>query len=162
MRDTRYENGLTLVELLVALVVASVILTAVATLAYAMGAANDSSDDTAEKQAQVRYATLRISELIRHSKLVCTATANHIELWLADVNEPAYIDVVPTGDGYLELQLREGSGDAVVLIPRCSNVQFLLDSAPQDTKFVSISFELEENDVWHEYQISATLRCKAG
>jgi len=155
-------KGFTLVELLVALMITSIVLTAVATLAYAVGRANDSSEDTAVKPAQLRYATLRISELIRHSKHVCAATANHIELWLADVNEPAYIDVVPTGDGYLKLQLREGSGDAVVLIPQCSNVQFLLDSAPQDTKFVSISFELEENDVWHEYQISATLRCKAG
>ena len=155
-------KGFTLVELLVALMVTSIVLTAVATLAYAVGRANDSSDDTAVKQAQLRYATLRISELIRHSKLVCTATANHIELWLADVNESAYIDAVPTGDGYIRLQLREGSGDAVVLIPQCSNVQFLLDSAPQDTKFVSISFELSENGVARQYQISATLRCKAG
>ncbi len=162
MRPKHNFKGFTLVELLVALMVTSIVLTTVATLAYAVGRANDSSNDTAVKQAQLRYATLRISELIRHSKLVCTATANHIELWLADVNEPAYIDAVPTGDGYIRLQLREGSGDVVVLIPRCSNVQFVLEPALPGTKFVSVLFELKENDVWHKYQISATLRCKAG
>jgi len=155
-------KGFTLVELLVALIVTSIVLAAVATLAFAMGTADDSSNDTAVKQAQLRYATLRISELIRHSKLVCTATANHIELWLADVNEPAYIDVVPTGDGYLELQLREGSGEAMILIRQCSNIEFVPDVAAPQTRFVSILFDVEENGVMHNYQISATLRCKAG
>ena len=86
MRDTRYENGFTLVELLVALMVTSIILTAVATLAFALGTVNDSSNDTAVKQAQVRYATLRISELIRHCKLICGTPDNDIVIWKADDN----------------------------------------------------------------------------
>jgi len=67
-------KGFTLVELLVALVVTSIILAAVATLAYALGTVNDSSNDTAVKQAQLRYATLRISDLIKYSKLVYAAS----------------------------------------------------------------------------------------
>ena len=61
MRDVRYKRGFTLVELLLALIVTGIILTAVTTLAFAVGAANDATDDTSQKQAQVRFATLRIS-----------------------------------------------------------------------------------------------------
>jgi prepilin-type N-terminal cleavage/methylation domain-containing protein len=93
MRDTRYEDGFTLVELLVALMVVSIIFTAVATLAYTLGAVNDAANDMAEKQAQVRYATLRISELIRHCKLICAAPGNDVVIWKADDNDNDLIDV---------------------------------------------------------------------
>ena len=170
MRDTRYENGFTLVELLVALMVTSIVLTAAATLAYALGRVNDSSDDTAVKQAQLRYATLRISELTKYSKLVYAASESEIVLWLDKdrngeldfTDELVVITKVILAGG--DMQLCEFNSDPapVVLIPQCRNVQFVLDSAPPDTKFVSISFELEENDVWRKYQISAAVRCKAG
>lgn len=86
MNDTRYKSAFTLVELLVAMVVASIVLTAVATLAYALGTANDVTDDTSHKQAQVRYATLRISELIRGCKLICGAPGDDLAIWRADDN----------------------------------------------------------------------------
>ncbi len=66
MRARKKQRGFTLVELLVALMVTSIIFGAVATLAYAVGTAHDASDDTSQKQTYVRFATLRISELIRH------------------------------------------------------------------------------------------------
>ena len=84
MKNSRCENGFTLIELLVALVVTSIIMTAVATLAYAMSSANDATDDTSRKQAQIRFATLKISDLIRHSRLVCYADGDDIAVWRAD------------------------------------------------------------------------------
>ena len=78
------DKGLTLVELMVALVVTSIVLTAVATLAYALGTVNEASDDTSRKQAEVRYATLKISELVRHCKLICATPGNDIVIWKAD------------------------------------------------------------------------------
>lgn len=86
-------GGFTLVELLVALSVSSIVLAAVATLAYAMGTANDSTDDTSVKQAQIRYTTLRLSELIRHSKLICFAgpdpdDPDDFVVWRGDNNPP--------------------------------------------------------------------------
>ncbi len=170
IRPKRNFKAFTFVELLVALVVTSIVLTAVATLAYALGTVNETSDDTSRKQAQLRYATLRISELIKYSKLVYAASESEIVLWL-DYNKNEEIEMatellvirkVALGDGDMQLCEFNSAPEPVVLIPRCSNVQFMLDPAPQDTKFVSILFELEENDVWHEYQISATVRCKAG
>jgi len=103
-------KGFTLVELLVALVVTSVILTAVVTLAHALGTVNDASDDTSQKQTQVRYATLRISELIRHCKLICGAPGDDLCIWRADDNgdnkinptELVYIESGPERD-YLQL-----------------------------------------------------------
>jgi len=110
----RSHNAFTLVELLVALVVTSIILTAVAALAFAVGTANDTSDDTSRKQAQIRYTTLKISELIRHSKLICSTHSNDLAVWRADdnndeqinINELVYIEI---GSGHNHLQLCEFS-----------------------------------------------------
>lgn len=100
MRDTRCKSGFTLVELLMALMVTSIVLTAVATLAYALGTVSDATDDTHQKQAQVRYATVRISELIRHCKLIYVIPGYGLAVWRADdnndgkinINELVYID----------------------------------------------------------------------
>jgi type II secretory pathway pseudopilin PulG len=179
---------LTLVELLVALMVSSIVLTAVATLAYAMGSANDSADDTSQKQAQVRHTTLRISELIRHSKLICGTVGSDLAVWRADdntdgqinINELVYIERGDDSD-YLRLCEFPASDTSVVtladiatlstdgysvtyvsLIPQCSNVEFLFDASPPNSEFVSISFGLVENGVVRSYQISTGLRGRAG
>jgi prepilin-type N-terminal cleavage/methylation domain-containing protein len=103
MNDPKRNNGLTLIELLMALVVTSIILTAVATLAFAMNSANKVTDDTSEKQAQIRFATLNISELIRHSKLICYVNGEELAVWRDDdtvggegrinAGELAYIEI---------------------------------------------------------------------
>jgi len=103
-------GGFTLVELLVALTVSSIVLAAVATLAYAMSSANDSTDDTSVKQAQVRYTTVRLSELLRHSKLICFAGPDDFAVWRGDDNEDGQINagelvLVEKGSGGEHLQL---------------------------------------------------------
>jgi len=193
MRYKRYESGLTLVELLVALVVTSIVLAAVATLAFALGNANEASDDTSQKQAQVRFATLRISELIRHCRLICCAADSDIAIWRADDNDDGQINIsellyIEAGSGGEHLQLYEfaSSNNSPIslgsikafstnwwtvyssnvsytrLIPQCSNVQFGFDGLPPQSRFVSISFDIIENDVAHQYQINAGLHCWAG
>jgi len=188
MRDTKYENGFSLVELLVALIVTGIVLAAVATLAFAVGAANDATDDTSQKQAQVRFATLRISELIRHCKLICGTPGGDLAVWRADdngngqinINELVYIERGAGGD-YLRLCQFPSSdtspvnlsdietlstGDYSVtyvpLVPQCSNVVFSFDAAPPSSRFVSIAFDVLENDIVRQYQISAALRGWAG
>jgi prepilin-type N-terminal cleavage/methylation domain-containing protein len=110
MRARGKQRGFTLVELLMALMVTSVVLGAVATLAYAVGTAHDASDDTSQKQAYVRFATLRISELIRHCKLVCGNPGSDLAVWRADDNDDGKIDIEElvyiekgAGGGYLRL-----------------------------------------------------------
>jgi len=123
MKNNRYDKGFTLVELLVALVVASIVFTAVATLAYALGAANDSMGDTSRKQAQVRYATLRISELIRNCKLISKTGVTDIAIWVADdngnkkinINELAYIDAGANKDHIRLYKCNNSSNPAVAL-----------------------------------------------
>ena len=105
-------GGFTLVELLVAMAVTGVIMASVATLAYAMGSVNDSADDTSRTQARLRYASLRIGELLKHCKLVCPAAGGDLALWRADENddnsinpnELVYIELGENGDclGLLE------------------------------------------------------------
>jgi prepilin-type N-terminal cleavage/methylation domain-containing protein len=181
-------NGFTLVELLVALMVVSIIFTAVATLAYTLGAVNDAANDMAEKQAQVRYASLRISELIRHCKLICSTPGDNLAVWRADdnkdgqinINELVYIEkgadsnylrlcVFPPSDaspvnlsGIKTLATSGYSVTYMPLIPQCSNVEFRFDVLPPRSRFVSISFDLVENDAARQYQISAALRGWAG
>ena len=109
-RSKHNRKGFTLVELLVALIVTSIVLAAVATLAFAMGTADDSSNDTAVKQAQLRYATLRISELVRNCKLICGVPGDDLAVWRADDNgneqinpqELVYLEMGP-GRNYIQL-----------------------------------------------------------
>jgi prepilin-type N-terminal cleavage/methylation domain-containing protein len=119
MRDTRY--AFTLVELLVALMVTSIVLAAVATLAFAVSRANDTTNDTAYKQMQVRYATLRVSEMVRNCKLICCATADDFAIWRADDNNDGQINIgelvyIERGPGKDHLQLTEftSSNSAVI------------------------------------------------
>ncbi len=188
MRDTRYKRGFTLIELLVALIVTGIVLAAVATLAFAVGAANDVADDSSQKQAQVRSATLRISELIRHCKLICGTPGSDLAVWRADdngdgqinINELVYIERGISGD-YLRLcefpssdtspvnlsdiETLSTSGYSVTyvpMVPQCSNVQFSFDAAPPNSRLVSIAFDVLENDIVRQYQISAALRGWAG
>jgi len=183
-------KGLTFVELLVALSVSAIILAAVATLAYAMATANSTADDTSQKQAQVRYATLRISELIRNSKLIFGGTTEGLGIWRADNNGNGQVDAnevvfLSKGSGSSCLRFIEFSGaslpgstdlTAIIpylfsavpnctytnLIPQCSNVQFVTDVSPPWTRSVSVFFDLQEDGITHRYQIKATLRAWAG
>lgn len=201
MHSIERRNAFTLVELLVALMVTSIILAAVATLAYALGSANDGSNDTAQKQAQVRYATFRISDLIRHCKLICSTPDGNMAVWKADLNNNGKINAgelmyIERGTGKNYIRLLEFSSPGglwgnpfdttpfniadikfgwpkiwlmqiankkyTTLIPICSNVKFLFDTAPPQTRLVSISFDLPENGISHHYQISTSLQTWAG
>ena len=196
-------KGFTLAELLMALMVTGIILTSVVTLAYAMGSANDTADDTSSKQARIRGTTVRLSELIRHSKLICGIVAsNDIALWrdydgneYISVDELVYIERGLERDRLVVWEFLSSSGSGITLssgnlfrtdgpavnkdwlisssyevkeaqlIPQCSDVRFLFDqpSLPMaERKFVSIAFDLSENGVWRQYQISAALRGWAG
>ena len=107
MRKARYEHGFTLVELLLALMITVIITAAVATLSSALNSANAATDDTSRKQAQVRFAALRISDLVRHCKLVCFAGPDDFAVWRADdkyndgkinIGELVYIEAGPAHD----------------------------------------------------------------
>lgn len=186
-------RAFTLVELLVALIVTSVVLTAVATLAYAVSAANDAGDDTDQKQAQVRAATIRILELIRHARLICSVSGEDFALWRSDdnadgqinINELVYVEWGPARDHLRLCEFPVSNSSALALsstralstdwwsayssdvsyaplIPQCRNVQFSCDVSPPHSKFISLSFELIENNELRQYQISAALRGWAG
>ena len=193
MRDTRVQKGLTLVELLMALIVTGIILTAAVTLAFALGTANDATDDLSLKQAQVRFTTLRIQELIRHCKLICSVSNDDFALWRADDNNDGYINIgeivyIEWGSDRDHLQICEfpssdgsdiniGSIDAVAtnwwssysssveytqVLPQCSNVQCGFYVSPPQSQFVSLTFNLMENNIPHQYQINTKIRGWAG
>jgi len=190
-REKHNRLGLTLVELLVALMVCSIIFTAVATLAYAMGNAQKSSEELSRHQARVRYATLRISELIRYAKLVALSS-DDLAIWRADDNENNQID--PSEVVYIEtgaernhiyiLEFPDAAGGPVSLssikdgsaksslialyderrtevLPQCSNVEFEPVSIDEQSDIVSIGFDLDEAGSTRHYEITASLRCRA-
>jgi len=105
-------RGFTLAELLVALVVTSIILGAVATLAFALSKANDATGDSSYKQSQLRYATLRVKELLGHCKLICYGGTDDFAVWRADENNDSQINIselvyIERGAGRDHLQLTE-------------------------------------------------------
>jgi len=188
-----YFRGFTLVELLAALMVTSIILTAAAVFAHALGVANDVTGDSSQKQSQVRLATLQISELIRHSSLICGATGDDLAIWRADDDSDGQIDpgelvyiescsgrnyirllkFSTAGAGSVELSdIQAGLAKSalvslydeqiVSLIPQCNSVQFRLDTAAPQSRFVSISFNLAENGVARQFQICSAVSGWAG
>lgn len=187
----RRPGGFTLAELLVALMVSSIILAAVAALAYAVGSANDSTDDTERKQAHVRYTTLRVSELIRHCKLICFAGSDDFVVWSGDdngdgqINSSELVCVERTAGGdslrFCDFPVAGGFDPVIdlsdigasstswwtglglsirrtTLLPECSNVEFSFDVLPPLTRFVNISFDLLENDISRQYEVSGYVR----
>jgi type II secretory pathway pseudopilin PulG len=93
-RTVPHAGAFTLVELLVGMLITSILLSAIATLAFAMSAGARDADDTIRAQMQLRYATVRISELIRTCQLVCGAPGgNDLVLWKGDYNRNKLIDV---------------------------------------------------------------------
>lgn len=181
-------RGLTLVELLVAMTVTSIVLSAVTTLAFAMGRANNSTSDMALKQSQIRFATLKISDVIRHGRLVCGMSGNELAIWSSDSNGDNQININElvliergSGEDYVGLcefgasetsvisiggigglDADDYSNSRVRLVPDCANVEFLFDVSPPDTRLVSISFDISEDDVVHHYQMNAGVRGWAG
>ena len=112
---TKRLRAFTLAEMLVALMVTGIILTAVVTLADAMATANEIASDLSEEQARARYAMLRISDLIRHCKLVCAQHGNTVAIWRADDNDDKQINVnelvyLDKGSGSVYLQVCEFTG----------------------------------------------------
>jgi prepilin-type N-terminal cleavage/methylation domain-containing protein len=116
-------KAFTLIELLLALIIAGIISAAVVTLAYAVSTTNDASDNTSQTQAYVRHTTLRISELIRHCKLICGMSGDDLAVWRADDNgngqinpqELVYIEM-GTGRNYVRLLDFPSAGDWLVTL----------------------------------------------
>lgn len=86
-------RAFTLVELMVGLMVTSIILSAVATLAFAMSHASTAGGDSALRQAELRNATVRLSELIGNCKMICAAPGTDLAVWTADTNGNGLVNV---------------------------------------------------------------------
>ena len=108
MKRTRYNRkGFTLAECVLSLMVIGIILTAAATLAFAMHSAEKVTDEMGESQAYIRYATMRVSELIRNSNMVFATSflRNGISIWTdddgdgrIDPGELVYVEYDPVND----------------------------------------------------------------
>ena len=123
-------KGFTLAELLMGLMITSIISLAVATLAFALGNISNTTADVNEKQAQLRTATLRISELIAQSKLICSSFSSGIAIWRSDDNgdnkinpgELVYLER-PMGANGINIELLVESFD----LDDCGNFAMVID-----------------------------------
>ncbi len=158
-------KGFTLAELLVGMMVGSIILSAVAALAFALSSAEAATDNMSEKKAVLRFTTFRISDRIKYSNQLLSASATQLDFW-SDDNADGIIDVseqfsIKTDVSANSLILSDQQGD-FTLLADCYNVQFLLDALdPQAARLVSIMFDLTEEGTEHNYQIRAALRASA-
>jgi prepilin-type N-terminal cleavage/methylation domain-containing protein len=154
------QKGFTLAELLIGLMVMSVIFSAIAALAFSLGSANRATSEMGLNQALLRQLTLRFADLVRKSNQVISADPTNIVLW-ADGNADGVIDASE------QITIRTDTGNSAVIIndneqyTQCLNVQFSWDVDPPDTKCVWISFDLQEDQATHNYQITASLRASA-
>ncbi|OHB77985.1 MAG: hypothetical protein A2Z25_14085 [Planctomycetes bacterium RBG_16_55_9] len=136
------KKGFTLVELMVALIVTGIIMSAVATLAYAFRSAYDVTDDTDRKQAQIRYATLRISELIRHCKLIGAVAGADLVIWRDDDT--------PGGEGKIdpgEIVYIESGNDRIRILDFPSCPSWLVNAFRQSA-FQAHLLDWLQEDSW--------------
>ncbi len=182
--------GFTLAELILALSVMSVILAAAATLAFAMSSAESATNKMGEKQARLRFSTMRVRELARNSCMVFT-TANGVVFWKDDVNGDGQIN----GNEITILKVDAGSGTAKTLklteLPDVTDsvqkdqlqdnvsIDSLVNSTDEQTmllfedctsasvsldnsgKVVTVDFTITENNQIKEYQICGMIRASA-
>jgi len=99
-------KAFTLAELLITLIVTGILLAALATLAYAVSSAASRDSNIAVTQAQLRQGTLRLQELIRDGRLVCTLSTTDFAVWRADDNNDGAINV----NELVYVERRDGSG----------------------------------------------------
>ncbi len=151
-------GGFTFAELLMAMMVTTIILTAVITLASAFGHARDATERMSETQTVLRTATIRVSDAIRFSNRVVSATATEIQLW-TDLDADGKMEAgeyQTLGTDGTSLTLTGASG-VVTMIPVCENVQFLVDVAAPNTRRICVAFDLRENGQTRHYEISSSL-----
>jgi prepilin-type N-terminal cleavage/methylation domain-containing protein len=103
---------------------------------------------------------INVNELVF---LDCTATHDTLRLvWSSSASNPE----VTFSGGSLSVSQADVmncyEGVCLPLLPECNNVQFVCDVAAPSTRRVTISFELTQEGVAHEYEIDATLRAWAG
>lgn len=177
----------TLVELLMALMVTAIILSAVATLAFALSSGVSETDEISANQAALRFATVKLGDLIRNSRHALITSSNDIALWRSDdnddnainANELVYIEA-DSSDNSLKLlefpnetatvtlaEIENGTARSdlisiaterfATLFPECYSIQMTM----VNPKLMDISFQLMENKVLQSYQISAARRCSA-
>ena len=169
-------KGFTLCELIIALGVTAVILSATVTLAYALSSATRSSDQLMRSDTVLRSATLRISEMVKHSNLVIATVRGGVAVWTdentdgtIDSDEISYIE--PSGDGssleILKYPLVEHGMSInqiqtipsrtlyATLISECSNITFTIN-APL---LVTVSFDMDQDGTNRNHQITAAVRC---
>lgn len=187
--SSHHRAGFTLAELLLALSVTAVILSAAAALAFAMGSAESATNKMGEKQARIRYSTMRIRELARNSGLVFTYSDTGVVFWTGDANGDGEIN----GNEVAWLSTNAGSGKGTVLtitefpddtsVVERRNLQFSsgissllmgndeeVTTLFEDCTSVTISLSnnittvnviLVEDDQIKEFQISAAIRASS-
>ena len=184
--DTR-RAAFTLVELLMALMITAIILSAVATLAFALTSATSETDELSANQAALRFATVKLGDLIRNSRHALITSSNDIAFWRSDdnadnainaaeliyieadssgnslkllefPNEPVTVTIAEIEDGTARSDLISIADERfATLFPECYSMQLTM----VNPKLVDISFQLMENEVLQSYQISAARRCSA-
>ncbi len=133
-KKLKNKPGFTLAELLIAMMVTGIILSAVVSLAYALGSANEATSQMGRKQTQLRSATVRLAELIRHCKLICAISDNDIVIWKADEDRDGRIN-----PGEL-LYIESGTDKNFIRLLTFSS----RSGAAEELWFEDTSFDLEE------------------
>ena len=137
------------------------VLAAVSTLAGAASAADTATDQLGREQAQLRQVSIRLSDLIRRANRVQVTGVNGFMLWhdtnadgLATANETT---TVIRGDDGNVLTI----GDSEVH-SQCRNISFTYDAESPDTRFITVSFEIIENEQTQRHSVNAQLRASDG
>ncbi|MBW8016367.1 MAG: prepilin-type N-terminal cleavage/methylation domain-containing protein [Planctomycetes bacterium] len=182
-------GGFTLVELIMALSVTSIILAAAATLAFAVSSAEEATGEMGQRQAHLRFASMRLRELARNSCLAFTYSTTGVIFWKDDLNadgaingnEVAWLYVDNVGSEYainlMEFpdytasltrnQLKFGSGLTTMMMATDEKTTVLLADCLSASiwlvmdNFIIVDFSLKEGNRTKVYQMCGGVRASA-
>lgn len=86
----------TLVELLVALMVTAIVIGAVAALAFAASTADTVTDSSDKFEAELRFSTVKINDIVRYCKLIICSDSAGCHIWQLDKDNDGQIDTDET------------------------------------------------------------------
>ncbi len=181
-------GGFTLAEVIIALSVMSIILAAAATLAFAVSTAEAATREMGQRQAHLRFSSMRIRELARNSCLVFTYSTTGVIFWKDDLNgdgaingnEVAWLYVDHVGSEYtinlMEFpdytdsltrnQLEFGSGLTTMMATDEKATVLLAECLSASIslemrKLVIVEFSLREESQTREYEMCGGIRASA-
>lgn len=143
--QTTKNSGFTLIELVMGMLIAGVVLLAAATFSFAMRQGQETTDLMLDGLAQIRGASLRITDLVHRAHTLQQNGGT------VTVQSEAGTSTLAVSGTTLNL-------DEKPLLKKCSGLSLEV----QKGRLLIVRFKMQAETGWRDYEICAAVRCRSG